>query len=171
MRNLIALISLLGITGNIIANDSKPVPQVKACSSSEYQQFDFWLGHWSVTTNGKPAGENHIKKVYSGCALAENWSSSSSEFQGGSYNIYDQSRKLWHQTWVDSSGSLLQLEGGLVDGSMVLQGNTIDKGGEPVQQRISWTPNSDGSVRQHWQVRKQNASWKTIFDGLYVRKQ
>ncbi|MCF6262574.1 MAG: hypothetical protein L3J24_03170 [Xanthomonadales bacterium] len=111
-----------------------------------------------------------ISKVFDGCALAENWTSASNNFSGGSYNIYDQSRKRWHQTWVDSTGTLLQLEGGLVDGVMVLQGVSIDKGGKPVQQRISWTPNPDGSVRQLWQSKSENNNWESVFDGLYRRK-
>jgi hypothetical protein len=38
--------------------------------------------------------------------------------------MYDAARQVWHQTWVDSSGTLLLLEGGLRGKSMVLEGQT-----------------------------------------------
>ena len=37
-------------------------------------------------------------------------------------------------------------------------------------ERISWTPNADGSVRQHWQARAAGGEeWSTVFDGTYRR--
>lgn len=169
MARILLCILLLGFT-SVAASENLPATPVNSCTTAEHQQFDFWLGDWDVTANNKPAGENRISKVFGGCALAENWTSASSNFSGGSYNIYDQSRKRWHQSWVDSSGTLLQLEGGLVSGVMVLQGVTTDKNGKPIQQRISWSQNPDGSVRQLWQSRIENNNWQTVFDGHYRRK-
>ena len=35
---------------------------------------------------------------------------------------------------------------------------------------ITWTPNADGSVRQHWRTTKDGGkTWETAFDGKYVR--
>ena len=40
-----------------------------------------------------------------------------------------------------------------------------------MRHRIQWTPNQDGTVRQHWQTRPVGEpEWKTVFDGLYTRK-
>ena len=42
---------------------------------------------------------------------------------------------------------------------------------DPLRNRITWTPNSDGTVRQLWEVSKdQGESWQTEFDGLYKRQ-
>ena len=36
------------------------------------------------------------------------------------------------------------------------------------RERITWTPNADGSVRQHWETSTDDGkTWKTSFDGLY----
>jgi hypothetical protein len=36
--------------------------------------------------------------------------------------------------------------------------------------RITWTPNPDGTVRQRWdQSTDSGATWTTVFDGLYAR--
>ena len=83
--------------------------------------------------------------------------------------MYDAARQVWHQTWVDSSGTLLLLEGGLRGKSMVLEGQTRGADGQVTRHRITWTPNPDGSVRQHWESTDTQAQWRTAFDGLYTR--
>jgi len=143
------------------------------CSGPEYRQFDFWIGDWSVSSNGEPAGTNNVRSVHGGCAIQENWQGTGEGgISGSSYNIYDRAADHWHQTWVDSSGTLLQLDGGMKDGSMVLSGERPARdGGGVVLHRISWTPAADGSVRQLWEASQDGGrSWSVLFDGLYVRK-
>ena len=139
------------------------------CSTEEYRQFDFWIGEWEVfNPKGQKVGENTITRILGGCSLKESWRGASGNI-GHSYNIYNQASGTWHQTWVDNGGTLLQLDGGLVDDSMVMQGSTQAKQGE-VLNKISWTP-EDEHVRQVWQVSTdQGEKWQTIFDGLYKKK-
>jgi hypothetical protein len=141
------------------------------CKSPAHRQFDFWLGRWSVhTPDGKLAGSNVIETEYEGCVLHERYSTARG-FRGESLNTYDVGRKVWHQTWVDNDGTLLLLEGGIKAGSMVLEGQTRDAAGKVTRHRISWTPNADGSVRQHWESTDANGQWTTAFDGRYTRTQ
>lgn len=141
-----------------------------ACATPEYRQFDFWIGTWEVFgANGQRAGTNRIDSVLGGCALHEQWTSAGGG-HGFSYNIYDFTRQVWHQTWVDAAGSLLLIEGGLVNGAMVMEGRTVGRNG-PVRNRITWTPLARDSVRQVWEVRGDTATtWTTVFNGLYVRR-
>ncbi len=64
---------------------------------------------------------------------------------------------------------MLSLEGGIVRGEMVLQGTRLNaKSGKPQKQRITWTPNKDGSVRQHWETSDDDGrAWVNAFDGIY----
>ncbi len=140
----------------------------KPCSSEQHRQFDFWIGDWTVTQNGQPAGANTIELRHDGCVLSEAWTSVSG-WSGSSLNVYDQASGRWHQTWVDASGVLLLLDGGFTDGHMVLSGTRAGPDGREVMNRIRWTPNADGSVRQHWQTSADGKSWTTVFDGQYVR--
>ncbi len=134
------------------------------------RSFDFWLGQWEVRTpDGKLAGTNQITSEYNGHVIHERYSTAGG-YSGESLNIFDSSRKLWHQTWVDTQGTLLVLEGGFHDGKMVLEGQTVDSKGSTAKQRISWTPNADGSVRQLWESTDGNGKWSVVFDGLYKRK-
>jgi hypothetical protein len=140
------------------------------CDSAEHKAFDFWLGEWSVYgPQGKLAGKNSIRKEYDGCVVHERYETERG-YRGESLNMYDAGRKLWHQTWVDSSGLLLILEGGLEDGKMVLLGQTAGKQGAVVKHRVTWTPNTDGTVRQFWESTNDAGEWKVTFDGRYQRR-
>lgn len=145
-------------------------PAPPACSGPEYRQFDFWLGEWEVKLpNGKVAGTNSIKSILGGCALQESWQGSGN-INGHSYNIYDATAKSWHQTWVDNAGSLLDLNGGLQDGKMVLSGDSKDEKGTTVKNRITWTRIDADHVRQLWETSSDGKTWAVSFDGMYTRK-
>jgi hypothetical protein len=139
------------------------------CSDPVAHQFDFWIGRWDVTEQGKPAGTNHIERILDGCALLENWVGA----QGGagkSLNFFDQADGLWHQTWVDRSGGALMLAGKFENGAMRLEGNRPATKQQPAtRQRITWTPLPGGNVRQLWESSPSDKEeWTVQFDGLYV---
>lgn len=118
------------------------------CIGLAYRAFDFWIGEWNVHgSKNQLAGTNRVTREYGGCVIHEHYETGRG-YSGESLNIYDAPRKVWHQTWVDSSGLLLVLEGGLHDGKMVLEGQTTGSDGKTTKQRITWSPNADGSVRQ-----------------------
>ena len=172
MKLLLTMALLLPLAA--LAEEPEAVDQtaVTACSSDGYRQFDFWIGDWVVMAGEQQAGTNSIHPIHNGCALQENWQGAGAGgISGTSFNIFDRERGLWHQTWVDASGTLLQLDGGLSDGTMVLKGKRPAPGGNGlVLHRISWTPNEDGSVKQLWEASQDNGeSWNVIFDGHYTR--
>jgi hypothetical protein len=53
---------------------------------------------------------------------------------------------------------------------MVLEGQTERADGQVTKHRITWTPNTHGSVRQHWESTDAAGKWGTAFDGRYTRK-
>lgn len=170
MGSRVAAAVLVGTTSAIGAEQSSPVLS-SSCSAPEYRQFDFWIGAWDVSERGKASGVNRIERILDGCALLESWSGVSG-YRGNSLNFYDASRQRWHQTWTDTSGLALSLDGEFVSGSMVLAGTRFDpKKQQTIHDRITWTPNADGTVRQLWETADDGKSWSVIFDGLYSRKQ
>ena len=159
VRSLVAA-AALGAAGAVAA----------PCDSPEHRQFDFWIGEWNVfTPDGKQAGTNSIKREYGGCVLHERYDTAPRTYAGESLNIYDATRKVWHQSWVDNSGLLLLLEGGFANGRMVMEGPGVTEG-KPVRHRISWTPNPDGTVRELWETAGSDGKWAVAFDGQYRRK-
>jgi hypothetical protein len=161
---------LLAIMPAGAAEDPPPKPG-EACDARMRHQFDFWVGDWDVRdAAGKVVGRNRITRVHGGCALEEQWSGNGG-VTGSSLNAYDAERDRWHQTWVDNTGGLLLLEGGIKDGRMVLSGQTPAANGPATLQRVSWQPLDDGRVRQLWEASKDGGrSWSVVFDGFYARR-
>lgn len=140
------------------------------CSAEVYRQFDFWIGTWTVTVSGKPAGTNRIEAGHAGCVLVEHWSATGGG-TGISLNFYDRQTQQWHQTWIGSGGGALYLNGGLKDGAMVMQSAPVPRpNGGTVINRITWSPLANGDVRQHWETSTDaGKTWTSSFDGLYRR--
>lgn len=146
--------------------------QAPRCSAPEHRAFDFWTGSWSVVAaNGRLAGRSVVRPVMGGCALHERYVTPRG-YEGESFNVYDATRGVWHQSWVDNGGLLLTVEGGFDGTRMVLEGETTDTLGAVTLQRITWS-RVDGDrdrVRQHWEASTDGgATWSTAFDGLYTR--
>ncbi|MFD2165743.1 hypothetical protein ACFSJY_05650 [Thalassotalea euphylliae] len=147
------------------------LPQsVLACEKKEYRQFDFWLGEWQVSNSqNSQVSSSKISSINNGCGILEEYSTPTG-FEGKSLNIYDKQKGKWHQTWVDNSGLLLQLDGEFKDGKMVLQGTTYDAKGIATLNQISWQQLEDGRVNQTWKTSADNGkNWQTLFDGYYSK--
>jgi len=148
------------------ADPPAQVPAAKPCTAPAYRQFDFWLGDWNVTTpDGKAAGHNRITQILGGCALREEWTGTSGT-HGTSLNMFEPGARKWRQTWVDDGGTMLLLTGEFKGGKMVLE----SAGAAAVRQRITWTPEAGGKVRQLWDSSSDGGkTWKVEFDGTYVK--
>ena len=141
------------------------------CESDAHREFDFWVGDWEVTTaDGAIAGTNRVEKILDGCVIKENRVGTGG-MHGESYNIFSQRRGKWHQSWVDTTGRLLLLEGGLEGGKKVLSGQMPGQDGKMVRLEISWEALDDGRVKQHWRAsRDRGKSWNDLFVGFYAPK-
>lgn len=163
------------VAADTLATATPPTPNPvpgEICKQARFHEFDFWIGEWEVFgPAGKKVGENRISVVNKGCTLAEHWTNTSGG-EGRSYNALDAATKTWHQFWSDDQGGTLWLSGGLREGAMVMEGESPSAStGKPQRQRISWTPNADGSVRQLWETSDDGgASWQVSFDGHYRRR-
>lgn len=137
---------------------------------ARYRQFDFWLGKWTVTANGRVAGRNHIVKTSGGCLLYESWQGAGGGV-GHSMNHFDPADGRWHQLWVGTDGGYITARGGLEHGAMVLVGEHVLRTGESRPFRMTFTPLPDGSVRQYLEESRDGGkTWSVWFDGHYVRR-
>ena len=169
-RSCLRLLGAIGLLSASFAQAQPPPASPPNCDAAVRRQFDFWVGDWSVTVGGKPAGENRIEKILNGCALLENWTGAGG-MSGKSLNFYDPLREQWHQTWVDDRGGSLGLDGAFKDGRMVLTGSArTPTTGKTTTNRITWTPLPADQVRQVWETSSDGQSWTVAFDGLYTRK-
>jgi hypothetical protein len=143
------------------------------CDAPEYRQLDFWLGEWEArgvkAPPTKPPASSVITKVHAGCVILETWKSD--QYTGQSFNIYDRTRRQWHQTWVDSSGGLQQYWGRLHDGNMVYEGTVAAAPGKPsVQTRMTFFNLGPGRVRQLIEHSADGKTWEMQYDFAYTRK-
>ena len=157
--------ALLMATGASAADDPPP------CTAPAYRAFDFWLGEWAVTANGKTVGSNTIRSILRGCALHESWRSASGGL-GESLTMYDAVSHRWHQLWTDTDGDMLSLSGSGTSSGMELEGVRTDAAtAKRTRERIRWTPHADGSVTQRWDFAPEGTSdWAPRFEGRYARK-
>tara|TARA_R110002167_G_scaffold34533_3_gene110107 strand:- start:4042 stop:4545 length:504 start_codon:yes stop_codon:yes gene_type:complete len=156
----------------LIIFKASPQSETCACCSESHKDFDFWIGTWEVTNpDGSPAGKNVIDKILEGCIIRENWTGERGTI-GTSMNYYNQRTKQWEQLWVDNSGSQIKLKGIRKGNQMILtsESNTDSEGGRYVN-KITWTLNADGTVRQLWEVLQDNGKTVVAFDGLYKKKE
>lgn len=167
MRKAAVSLVLMTLVVGVSLAVAQPAP---GCSDEKSKQFDFWIGEWDVTADGKVAGTNGIRPILDGCVLQENWVGAGGS-AGSSFNFYNPSTKKWHQYWVWRNGTVLDSSGGYSDGKMILEGSSTGKDGQKVENRITWYDNEDGTVRQHWETSTDGGkTWGTAFDGLYTKQ-
>lgn len=148
-------------------------PPSRCARDPHFRDFDFWLGEWQVTNlaNGNLAGTNIITSIEGACALEERWTGARGS-TGMSINFYNSVSGQWRQVWVTAGAYSIDIVGGLnEEGSMVLEGTIYYyRSGKSNRFRGTWTPNPDGSVRQHFQQADgESGEWSDWFDGLYVK--
>ncbi|MEJ2004453.1 MAG: hypothetical protein P8X57_05700, partial [Cyclobacteriaceae bacterium] len=141
-------------------------------SNQAYRKFDFWLGSWNVFRNGVKVGENEITRANGGCAIHEKYTTYPRDYTGQSINYYDPIEQRWHQHWVGSSGDVTNYyETSAHDGMMQFTGKTMGQSGNIILNKMTFTQNEDGSVRQLIEASADDgSSWSVSFDGLYVSK-
>lgn len=140
-----------------------------ACCTEDHKAFDFWIGSWEVSkADGTAAGTNTISKIQDNCILAENWKSADGKFTGTSYNFYNLNTRQWEQLWIDNYGTHLYLKGNRMANQMILSSEEFTHtDGKQYRNRITWTSNANGTVRQLWEVLEGKKVINVAFDGLY----
>lgn len=134
-----------------------------------YKEFDFWVGDWTVQAGGVYAGDNSITKLESDCLILEKWAGASGS-TGTSMNYYDPVDSTWNQLWVSGGGLVIKITGGMEDSSMVLTGVVNYVNGTSFPFRGTWTPLTDGRVRQFFeQSNDEGVTWTPWFEGFYSR--
>lgn len=170
-RSLLVLSLLLFASLFAPARARQQQQQAPCKSRPEYRQFDFWVGEWDVRNpQGQQAGTNSVQLILGDCVVFENWTGARGG-QGKSFNVYNAATGKWQQTWVDNSGSVLELSGDYKDDRMHFTGETRGRDGKVTLERLTFTKISNDKVRQFWEQSKDGGkTWTVAFDGTYTRK-
>lgn len=140
------------------------------CSSQpEYKQFDFWVGEWDVTSEGKQVAESSIQRIVDGCIIFENYAQSDG-FTGKSFNFFDATLKRWRQTWVDATARVSEFAGVYKDGAMRFEGETHLQDGRRILRRMTLFNLNPDRVRQLSEASTDGGkTWRVTYDFLYTR--
>ncbi|TYA92091.1 hypothetical protein [Seonamhaeicola marinus] len=165
MKNLVLGLLLLFSLSSYTQNNSCK------CCTENHDAFDFWVGEWEVfNKNESVAGYNSIIEVQNNCVIRENWKSAKGGFTGTSNSFYNLKKQQWEQIWVDNQGGVLHLKGNRTGNQMILKTDLeTNAKGQSVQHVVTWTKNSDGTVRQYWETITDGKQTTIAFDGLYKK--
>jgi hypothetical protein len=152
-----------------------PPPPID-CADADHSAFNFWVGDWDVSPTGTDTVVAHstISSTAGGCAIQEDYHQTigpggvATAYHGISFSTFDARRGgVWRQFYMDSGGSVTVFEGGVRDGAMVLEAPA--RGG--AVQRMTVSPEPDGSVRQHGESSTDGgATWTPGYDFTYRRR-
>jgi hypothetical protein len=138
-------------------------------SRPESRQFDFWLGEWTVTSEGKPVATSRIEKAASGCVILESYTQADG-FSGTSINFFDPLLGKWRQTWADSAGNVSEFSGAYRDRAMRFEGES-HRGAQRILRHMTLFDLGNGEVRQHSELsRDEGKTWVPHYELRYVRR-
>jgi len=170
-KALVVTILVVLVVGEVHPAGSIPTDrstQNAVCSTSEYRQFDFWLGDWDAFDIGgkTPVARVRVDRLLDGCVLREDYEGIDGH-KGQSLSIYDSSRKVWHQSWVTNRGELLTIEGNFQSGEMILSGADRTPAGKKRQVRGMWKAEA-ASVRETAETSTDGGkTWQPWFDLIF----
>jgi hypothetical protein len=138
-------------------------------SRAESRQFDFWLGEWTVMSEGKPVATSRIEKAASGCVILESYTQDDG-FSGTSINFFDPLLGKWRQTWADSAGNASEFSGTYRDRAMRFEGES-HRGTQRILRHMTLSDLGNGQVRQQSELsRDDGKTWVAHYELRYVRR-
>jgi hypothetical protein len=65
----------VGFAGFMSPIDNAPSSRMPSCTSSEYHEFDFWVGDWDVfeVDNTRPTAHVRVDRILNDCVLREQY--------------------------------------------------------------------------------------------------
>lgn len=134
--------------------------------------LDFWIGDWDLSWGDDGGGTNRIDRAAGGRVILESFEGHgpNGTLHGISVSVREGDAGPWRQTWVDSSGSYLDLVGVDVDGRIAFQRSAMLDGRE-ILQRMVWLDVEADGFRWEWQRSEDaGASWTPAWVIRYRRR-
>lgn len=155
---------------------SAPPPN---CAAPEHHALDFWIGEWDAfrADNNRLSGHSSITATDGGCVINEHWTSIGAPFpySGRSLNLYESTAHRWEQFWSDSTGSRVYFVGGAIADGAVQMSTPVSSptgaNGAAQWQRVTFTPNADGTVTQQGDTSADGQTWTLSYRLIYRHHQ
>lgn len=136
----------------------------------QYKQFDFWVGEWTVTSDGQEVAASSIQRIVKSCIIFENYTQADG-YVGKSFNFFDANLHKWRQTWVDGTGRVSEFVGEYKDGAMRFEGESHLQDGTKVLRRMTLFNLGKDRVRQFSEASTdEGKTWHATYDFIYTRR-
>lgn len=168
---LLGVSILVGAAGTVPAMAQQN--QQPPCSTEEYRQLDFWVGHWDATWvdgNGETQhGSNTITRQLDDCMIQEDFNGApGGPLIGHSISMYVGRMGHWKQIWMDNQGSFLDFWGGPdEEGFHFTMERRVD---EAPYYRMIFRDITEDSFEWHWQSSQDaGETWSDNWHISYTR--
>lgn len=136
--------------------------------------FDFWVGEWKLTWKDAKGntveGENKISKIHDGKVLFEEFKAPQG-YTGSSYSVFNPQRKEWKQTWVDSQGGYITLNGRKEGETRIFESSEpVTRGKDQLLFRMIFHSITRESFIWEWQSTSDQKTWTTAWQIEYKKK-
>jgi hypothetical protein len=135
-------------------------------------ELDFWLGEWDARWGEAGRGTNTLTRILGGKVIREDFSGGgpNGHLDGLSLSVFDEDHGIWRQTWVDDSGSYIDLIGEEADGSFAF-GRSAPEIGPAARQRMVFRDIQPASFRWTWELSEDGgATWAVRWEIAYTRR-
>ena len=135
-------------------------------------ELDFWLGEWDARWGEAGHGTNTLTRILGDKVIREDFSGGGprGHVNGLSLSVFDEERRTWHQTWVDDSGSYIDLVGDVADGCFAFRRSAPEEG-PAVEYRMVFRDIQPESFRWTWERSTDGgATWEIRWDIAYTRR-
>ena len=135
-------------------------------------ELDFWLGEWDARWGEAGRGTNRLTRILNDKVIREDFSGGGprGHVNGLSLSVFDEERAVWHQTWVDDSGSYIDLVGDVADGCFAFRRSAPEEG-PAVEYRMVFREIQPESFRWTWERSTDGgATWEVRWDIAYTRQ-
>ena len=151
-------------------------PAFSACGSEpRLHALDFWLGTWSVSSNGETVGTDVVESILDGCAVLERWTDALGG-KGVGLFWFDPVAHVWKQVWVTDDAlqpfgtkEKSEVREFTTDSRVQFAGrHAAGTSGGTVLDRTTLTRLESGAVHQRIEISGDDGrTWETVFDADY----
>ena len=165
---------LLAVTGIWLASATQAFAAEGSGSctaDSEVRQLDYWLGHWSMKSDGGSSSSN-VTLSLDKCMFIEHWENGKGHVTEKMF-AYSPEDKNWGGMFADNEGRVhVFLAGKVSSGTAEFHGPSRGPNGETVLHKLRVVRMAPDRLEETWEKSVDNgANWTTVYRAEYSRAQ
>ncbi len=131
------------------------------CLANEenFNQLDFMLGNWEITTKGLLIGDISLKKDGKGCLVTEKFNAFNGH-SGAGIDYFDSAIGKWRRILVVSNGTVETFEGEMKEEKFIWIGRETRANGEMVLERVEIWKEGAKIINNIYQSFDNGVTWK-----------